>query len=404
MSPRRSSNAGRDDMRIGVFAGDTIPTAGGAHTLIESIRNEIRTSSAKHEVVFFFSDHRAPADSDRDGFRYVNFADRSAVSRLAGKICRKLGIKVERNGLNEAAMAEGIDLLWVLGPYEFFLEVPYAYTVWDLGHRIRPCFPELNYTGWTWERRESTYRNMLFKATFVITGNEAGKREILENYPMSADKVKVVPFPVPDFCAAGAIEPRAIPGLAEAFFFYPAQFWAHKNHMVLIEAVRYLRDEKGARIDCYFVGSDQGNKPYIEKKIAEYGLGDSIRILGFVEREELVYLYLKAIAMVFPSLLGPNNLPPLEAAALGCPVLISDLPGHVEEMEGAALLVDATDYRAVGEAMLSLHSDPALRESLIRKGLALADKYVKYSYFREVLKIVDGFAAIRSTWDRGRCP
>jgi glycosyltransferase involved in cell wall biosynthesis len=386
-------------MKIGIFAGNTAPTGGGAHTLIDSIKRDVLAMPRGHEIVFFFADRDAPAQISKDSFCYVNFAEKRGFARLRTKCLRRLGLRSREWGLNECAKEEKVDLLWLLGPYEFFLEVPYIFTVWDLGHRVHPCFPELNNAGWTWEERERTYQNMLFKATYVITGNETGKREILENYPMSPDKIRIVPFPVPGFCFDQKAEIRAIPDLAEPFIFFPAQFWAHKNHIALIEAIRYLRDVRDFRIVCCFAGFDQGNLAFIERKIAEYCLGDRIRILGFVEQAELRFLYSRALAMVFVSLLGPNNLPPLEASAMGCPVIISDLPGHIEEMEGSALQVDATNYSALGEAIYALYADPGLRASYIAKGQALAERYRDYSYFGALCMVIDHFGGVRATWD-----
>ena len=386
-------------MRIGVFAGNAIPTGGGAYTLIESIKRDIRAASRGHEILFFFADRDAAEAETRDGFRCVNFAERRPWARTRERWARRLRLEVRERRLDEALKRERIDLLWILGPFELEVSIPYVFTVWDLGHRSRPAFPELDGGGWTWIQRERTYQKMLYKASCVITGNEAGKREILENYPMNPDKVRIVPFPVPDFCFAKAPS-KPIEGLAEPFVFYPAQFWAHKNHIALVEAMRRIRDAAGERISCYFVGSDQGNKAFIEAKIAEYGLGDRVRCLGFVEEAELRHLYERALAMTFMSLLGPNNLPPLEAAALGCPVIISDLPGHLEEMEGAALAVDATDYDKVAEAILALARDPGLRADYIAKGRRLAESYRGYSYFDEVCKIVDDLAGILATWKR----
>jgi glycosyltransferase involved in cell wall biosynthesis len=163
------------------------------------------------------------------------------------------------------------------------------------------------------EEREETYQNMLSHATFIITGNETGKREILANYAINQEEIHIIPFPIPDFC----FEQTALSGISLnikfPFVFYPAQFWAHKNHIVLIDAIAWLRDKKNIIVNCYFVGSDKGNLNYINSIISKYKLGNQIFVLGFVEQQTLIYLYKHALAMTYVSLMGPNNLPPLEA-------------------------------------------------------------------------------------------
>ena len=387
-------------MRIGVYIRNNLPSAGGAYTLVGTIMREALSAKSEHELLFFFDDDRGSAEKAIEGFRFINcYTKRSVAEKAKLRLGRLLGRERADRGLDELLARERVDFLWILGPYEVDVSIPYAFTVWDLGHRIHPEFPELDDIGWSWEARERLYQKMLYRATYVITGNETGKREILENYPMPPEKIKVVPFPIPSFCrdAAGPaaeVDPR----IREPFVFYPAQFWSHKNHVALVEAVRYLRDERGTSINCYFVGSNKGNESYIRKKIDEYGLGSQVLMLGFVDDPTLRYLYTHATAMAFVSLLGPNNLPPIEAVALDCPVIISDLPGHIEQMGDAALAVDATDYTALGEAILLLCRDSERRDSLILKGRALAKAYEGYSYFSTLLEIVNSFAPLRNTW------
>jgi glycosyltransferase involved in cell wall biosynthesis len=275
--------------------------------------------------------------------------------------------------------------------------IPYVFTIWDLGHRTLPFFPEVSANG-SWAIREEMYQQMLYRAAYIITGNETGKKEILDNYPVNPDKIKVLPFPVPDFCFQ-ARQPQELSNIKQPFVFYPAQLWPHKNHIVLIEAVAWLREAKNIIVNCYFVGSNKDKqKVYLTEKIKEYNLTEQVSWLGFVDDAELLWLYKNALAMTYVSLMGPNNLPPLEAAALGCPLIISDIPGHIEQVGKAGLCVNASDPQAVGAAIELLYKQPEKRLQLIDEGLALADGYKAYSYFQQMLKVIDEFAAYSKTW------
>ena len=64
-----------------------------------------------------------------------------------------------------------------------------------------------------------------------------------------------------------------------------------------------------------------------ERQAAERGLAGAVHILGFVSDEELVALYQHAHALLYLSRFGPENLPPLEAFALGCPAIVEDVCG-----------------------------------------------------------------------------
>ena len=90
-----------------------------------------------------------------------------------------------------------------------FISLSTLYTVWDLGHRRTTYFPEVSRTGWTWEDREYTYQKMLCKASYILAGNEEGKKEILENYPMPGNKIRISPFPIASFCYGDEEKPSS---------------------------------------------------------------------------------------------------------------------------------------------------------------------------------------------------
>ncbi len=275
-------------MKIGIWLGEYSPQAGGAYTLIETIKQQILACrQTKHEYLFLFADPRSPSTMEIDTFTYVNLY--TPKTYLVQRLFRRLKKTKSRPILDVAAEKCGIDLFWFVFPMKAQLSYPYIYTIWDLGHREVPFFPEVSRTGWIWDEREDCYNAMVFKASYVITGNEAGKREIITNYPVPPSKVRVVPFPVAGFCYGDESKPT-IP-LPDRFFFYPAQFWPHKNHIRILQALKILRDEHGKEFNVVFTGSDKGNKQYIIDAITKYGLEESVIFPGFVSDSELKYLY-----------------------------------------------------------------------------------------------------------------
>jgi glycosyltransferase involved in cell wall biosynthesis len=120
--------------------------------------------------------------------------------------------------------------------------------------------------------------------------------------------------------------------------------------------------------------------------------------VGFVSQPDLITLYRKAVALVFPSFFGPENFPPLEAFALGCPVIASDVAGAREQMGDAALLVDPTKPELWSRAVVRLRRDRRLRRSLIAKGKKRALKFTREDFAKELLHLFDEFACYRRTW------
>lgn len=120
--------------------------------------------------------------------------------------------------------------------------------------------------------------------------------------------------------------------------------------------------------------------------------------LGFVTREDLTALYQGAFALAYPSLFGPDNLPPLEAFALGCPVIASNYDGAQEQLENAALYVDALAPDSIAAAVRQLLVNPALRQQMIELGHIRARKWTATDYVQEIFSILDEFEAVRRCW------
>ena len=389
-------------MRVGIYYNNPPPKAGGAYTLLNTIINDINSSEVEHDFYIFYNDSSAPKKYQENNIVYINCYKKNKKPNLILRIIRKFFNfsfkKSNDDYLNNIFNNENIDLLWILGPYYINTAIPFVFTVWDLGHRMLPCFPEVS-RGNEWKYREKMYKEMLPKATYIIAGNKTGKNEIIANFPVNPEKIHIMPLPIPSFCFNDSIQ-IVNPSFQVnfPFIFYPAQFWAHKNHIILIETIAWLRDEKKIIINCYFTGYDHGNLEYVNKKIKKYNLENQIFIIGFISQDELIYLYKNALAMVFPSFLGPNNLPPLEAMALGCPLLYSDITGHIEQMEGAGLPINATNASNIGEAIIKIFQDSKFREDLILNGLKFTNKNKSYSYFNEMKKIINSFYKYYKTW------
>jgi glycosyltransferase involved in cell wall biosynthesis len=134
------------------------------------------------------------------------------------------------------------------------------------------------------------------------------------------------------------------------FIHYSAQCWAHKNHYNLICAFRLIAD-KYPSLKLILTGSDNVNTAYIINTIKENNLEDRIINLGFVPLEELKWLYKHSRGLIMPTLLGPTNMPPLEALALGCPVAVSNMPGHREQLGNNAIYFNPLDIEEIKNAI-----------------------------------------------------
>jgi glycosyltransferase involved in cell wall biosynthesis len=168
-------------------------------------------------------------------------------------------------------------------------------------------------------------------------------------------------------------DPNASPArtyeLPDRFVFYPAQFWAHKNHLRLVEAVRRLRAEL-PDLRLVLAGSKKNGYAAVERKVKSDRLDQVVHFLGFVPERDLAMLYRRAVALVLPTFFGPTNIPPLEAFVAGCPVAASRIYGMPEQLGDAALYFDPLSVDEIAGVLRRLWTDDALRSQLRARGRA----------------------------------
>ncbi|PYK03966.1 MAG: hypothetical protein DME66_10980 [Verrucomicrobia bacterium] len=161
--------------------------------------------------------------------------------------------------------------------------------------------------------------------------------------------------------------------------------------------ILHLKQKYNLRLPVVFTGSDQGNESYIRQLVQTLQLDDQVFFLGHVSRPALRVLYQNAFILCYPSFFGPLNLPPLEAFALGCPV-IADIPGAKQELGDAAMLVNPANEFEIAEALKSVRSDSAKRESLIARGKERARRFTGSDFANGLFDLLDEFQPIRRCW------
>ncbi len=403
-------------MKVGVFVGDTLPEAGGGYTFVKEIVAQIerRAGRSSHQFTLLTTAPVTPGARRPGDLEVLSLSSALPDLRLRArrKIVRTFDHWMERpvgltapstDALATLLTRHGIDLVWYVGPTSIrTLDIPFITVVWDLQHRLQPFFPEVS-MGTEYSIRDHGYQEVLTRASLVITGTQVGRDEIVRFYGIAPERIRVLPLPTPTFAldAASLPSPRPTAAPPEPFLYYPAQFWPHKNHVNLLEALRLLRSRDGLDISLVLSGSDKGNASFVKEAAARLGLTDAVRMLGFVSREDLIGLYRHALALTFVTFFGPDNLPPLEAFALGCPVVASDVNGAREQLGDAALFVGPTKPEEIAEAVRRLHSDEALRATLTARGHARARRFTGEDFVASVFEWLDEFAPIRHCWPTG---
>lgn len=143
----------------------------------------------------------------------------------------------------------------------------------------------------------------------------------------------------------------------------------HKGVSTLIEAFSASKDGQGFILDIVGEGSQKND---LSAMVQRLGLGDRIRIHGFLSREQLAIIRRKAIAQIVPSE-WPENAPlsAIEAMAMGTPLIGSDLGGLPEILntQSGHLEFRAKDVEGLAKCILSMwnsRKESAARSSRVR--------------------------------------
>jgi glycosyltransferase involved in cell wall biosynthesis len=399
-------------MRIGAYFGDTTPEVGGGFTFQDEVLKALARQAVNAPQHHFFvigtsSNLSKYIESLRppDNLTFLLSTTPNQFERTSEWLKRGfliLSKVLKGNGpLERLSKANNLDLVWYIGGGCFeTLDTPFIATVWDLQHRLQPWFPEVSANG-IWAARETQHRYFLSRASFVIVGTEAGRDEVELFYQIPRFRIHKLPHPAPSFAfdqTTSEIDVCKKYNIPEDYIFYPAQFWPHKNHVNLLHAIRLLTENYGIEPSLVLVGSDKGNSHYVERVANDLGLKTRLHRLGFVPQLDLYNLYRKAAMLAYVSMCGPENLPPLEAFAIGCPVLASDVSGSSEQFGDAVLFCDPKNPVDIASKIHQLYSDSELRLQLISRGYARARAWTPDDFVKGAFKFIDDFGAIRINW------
>src|SRR3989344_8442803 len=275
--------------------------------------------------------------------------------------------------------------------FGFENNIPYIVSIPDVMWNYYPDFPEYSFL----KRMKLNFVvHYCTKYSLLnIVDAKSGAEDLKKFYKIAEYKIRSIPYNPPGYVfeynnmPAEKIESLTEKfNLPEKFIYYPAQFWFHKNHLRLIKALKILKEEKNTKVNLVLAGNPGANNENYNKVmelVKEANMQDQIFQLGYVSDEEVVAMYKKSYALVFPTLIGPTSIPPLEAILLGTPVLCSNLFSMQEQVGDAGLLFDPFDEKDMAEKIYQLWQDPDLRKKLVENGERMAKNITKENFAKK---------------------
>jgi glycosyltransferase involved in cell wall biosynthesis len=269
----------------------------------------------------------------------VEVAQSPAFERHASNLIAALVL-----GLDLAAIAEfqarRIDVVFEAARF-FGWRLPFPVVAWlpDFQHRR---LPQLFSPAARW-RRDLGFRAQMASGRSIMLSSESALRDCRALYPNLVNDVSVVRFatqPAPDLLTANPPDVLAQYGLRSRYFYLPNQFWRHKNHQVVVDALTILK-QRG--FDVVVAASGSPNDPrepdYFDgviRQVEARGLAANFRYFGMIPLDHVYALLRSSTALVNPSRFEGWSTTVEEAKSFGVPMILSDLDVHREQTGGAA--------------------------------------------------------------------
>ncbi|MFK5953154.1 MAG: glycosyltransferase family 1 protein, partial [Desulfobacterium sp.] len=175
---------------------------------------------------------------------------------------------------------------------------------------------------------------------------------------------------------------------AKPYFLFVGNVKPHKNLTRLLEAFELLPSNISQEL--IIVGKKEGfitHDSMVEKKAVS--MKQRVHFTGYVDNELLHQYFVHADALIFPSLYEGFGLPPLEAMACGCPVLVSNAASLPEVCGDAAIYFDPYSIKDMADKIKHLLSDKALQDKMRIKGLERAKKFTWKKSALETAKTIE---------------
>lgn len=279
-------------------------------------------------------------------------------------------------------------------PYFLDRDIPLVSVIYDLQYHYYPqFFSEAERRG-----RDQTFQLAARRAARLACISEYVRGTVLEYSNLPPEQVRTIPICLPQRLAAPPESEVAATlarfGLArQGYLVYPANFWPHKNHAMLLTAFALhsaamsnaepgvatdpgsasgsrtgAGPDAGPGLKLVLTGADTGLALELKQAAQGMGLGDRVLFTGYVSDADLAALTVGSLALIFPSLFEGYGMPVAEAMALGTPVLCSSVTSLPEVGGEAVLYFDPRNPEDMARVITRMATEPGLAEELARKG------------------------------------
>ncbi|RAS07148.1 glycosyltransferase [Ensifer adhaerens] len=237
--------------------------------------------------------------------------------------------------------------------------------------------------------RRHHHRLRFGTAGLIVSSNDV-RKDVDLFYPGECPRVEVVHFATfNQFNFDRFPQVAKKYGVSGKYVMCPNQVWVHKNHVVVVKALEILAS-KGARVPVYFTGNEgdyrvAGYADTLKRMLADRGLADCAKFLGFIPREDQLILMKGAEYIIQPSLFEGWSTVIEDAKAMQQFVVASNLAVHEEQLDRNFKLFAPKNANELADIMLEFHRNPPTKvgadysEAQVRFGRDFVGAMIKFT-------------------------
>lgn len=325
--------------RLGLIFSYDDEWIGGTYYTINLIHAlNILSENEKPEIVAFSNVEDFGKLQRETNYPYLTFEEIDREKQyILLRIINKITFKVLKKSFFKKQFKGHLDALFIMQRSGYLESVPFDKRIYWIPDFQDKHYPEF-FTSEGLAKKHERSQWIADNARNIILSSESVRKDWMNYYPQYKGNTKVVHFAVthPEYDSLDIDVLKDKFKLPEKYFFSPNQFWAHKNHMVVIKAAGILK-QQGFPVTVAFSGkeNDNRNPGYSEKLkayVKENDLKDVVRFLGFLDRREQLKLMKHSVAVIQPSLFEGWSTVIEDAMAMNQRIIASDLEVNIEQL------------------------------------------------------------------------
>jgi glycosyltransferase involved in cell wall biosynthesis len=226
--------------------------------------------------------------------------------------------------------------------------------------------------------RDRSLKKLISRNELIVFSSNSSLEDFKKFYPDSKNKSKVIEFvSINKTPSVGKSELTEKYNIRGDYFICPNQMWRHKNHLVVLKALKKLRDKNYLKdINIVFTGKEEDYRnpthpESLKKYVDSNRLNDYVKFLGFIDREDQLGLLCNAQAVLQPSLFEGWSTVVEDAKSMNKIVVASDIDIHKEQLTSNYYFFSRNDETELANILIELNGKvPNVADNNYRQRIA----------------------------------